>query len=135
MADNLFLMAYQQGDDLRLGLEEDYEIRIVDQYLVPSLHWLCRTIPAGEVLDRLRDARDEPLDLETYITHPPIDLQQVWAAGRTYRQSDGKSSNTADRPHLFFKALGGEVVGGGHAIGIRYDVQNSVAEPELVVLL
>ncbi len=132
MADDLFLIAYMLGDDMRLGLEDNGEIHVVDQYIVPALHWLLRALPAAEVIGRLRDAKDERIDQEKYVAHPPIDVQEVWAAGRTYRSADG---NAAIRPHLFFKANGPDVIGDRHPVGIRYDSKNSVAEPELVVVL
>lgn len=77
----------------------------------------------------------------------PVDAQEVWAAGVTYERSrearqeealDGGDIYArvygAERPELFFKALGWRVVGPGGAVGIRADAQWSVPEPELAVL-
>ncbi len=79
---------------------------------------------------------------------PPIDRQEVWAAGVTYRRSQtarmAESTTAADvydrvydadRPELFFKATPNRVVGPGQGIRIRADSQWSVPEPELALVL
>jgi 2-dehydro-3-deoxy-D-arabinonate dehydratase len=77
----------------------------------------------------------------------PIEpMMEVWAAGVTYlrsRQAREAESATgdiyqriyvADRPELFFKALGWRVVGPGEAIHVRRDSRWNVPEPELTLL-
>jgi 2-dehydro-3-deoxy-D-arabinonate dehydratase len=77
-----------------------------------------------------------------------IDRQEVWAAGVTYtrsreaRQQEAQDGGdiyarlyAAERPELFFKALGEKVVGHRHAVGIRGDATWSVPEPELALVL
>jgi len=79
---------------------------------------------------------------------PPIDRQEVWAAGVTYlrskaarmEESDFSASAydrvyTATRPELFFKSLPEKVVGPGEPVGIRRDARWSVPEPELVLVV
>jgi 2-dehydro-3-deoxy-D-arabinonate dehydratase len=79
---------------------------------------------------------------------PPIDVQDVWAAGVTYersraaRQDEAKDGGdvyarvyTAERPELFFKARGPWVVGPHDAVGIRHDASWNVPEPELVLVI
>jgi 2-dehydro-3-deoxy-D-arabinonate dehydratase len=79
---------------------------------------------------------------------PPIERQEVWAAGVTYlrsKQARMQESNfSADaydrvyeacRPELFLKAMADKVVGPGDAIGIRRDAKWNVPEPELVLVL
>lgn len=79
---------------------------------------------------------------------PPVDQQEVWAAGVTYlrskkarmAESDFSASAydrvyEAPRPELFFKSLPEKVVGPGDAVGIRTDSKWSVPEPELVLVL
>jgi 2-dehydro-3-deoxy-D-arabinonate dehydratase len=73
----------------------------------------------------------------------PIDAQEVWAAGVTYRRSrDARMEESgdpdhydrvyvADRPELFPKAAPGRAVGPGENIGIRADSTWDVPEPEL----
>jgi 2-dehydro-3-deoxy-D-arabinonate dehydratase len=78
---------------------------------------------------------------------PPIEQQEVWAAGVTYlrsktaRMEESKSAATAydkvyeaERPELFFKSLGQKVVAPNDPVGIRKDAVWSVPEPELVLL-
>jgi 2-dehydro-3-deoxy-D-arabinonate dehydratase len=78
----------------------------------------------------------------------PVDSQEVWAAGVTYtrsrqaRQQEAQDGGdiyarvyAAERPELFFKALGEKVVGHHQAVGIRADASWSVPEPELALVL
>jgi 2-dehydro-3-deoxy-D-arabinonate dehydratase len=74
---------------------------------------------------------------------PPIDLQEVWAAGVTYlisrdaREEESDRSNIynrvydASRPELFFKATPNRVVGHRDYVFVRSDSKWSVPEPEL----
>lgn len=74
---------------------------------------------------------------------PPVDEQEVWAAGVTYRRSrDGRTEEstdpsiydrvyTAERPELFFKSTAARVVTDGDDVGIRADSGWDVPEPEL----
>lgn len=73
----------------------------------------------------------------------PVDRQEVWAAGVTYRRSrDARKDEStvadvydrvyvADRPELFFKAAGWRVSGPDDPVGIRSDSTWDVPEPEL----
>ena len=78
----------------------------------------------------------------------PIDpAQEVWAAGVTYlRSRDARRVEStvaniydhvyeAERPELFFKAVGWRVVGHGMPIRIRSDSRWNVPEPELVIVI
>jgi 2-dehydro-3-deoxy-D-arabinonate dehydratase len=70
-----------------------------------------------------------------------------WAAGVTYlRSRDARKAEStvadlyqnvyeAERPELFFKALGWRVAGTGDSIRIRKDSQWSVPEPELALVI
>lgn len=79
---------------------------------------------------------------------PPVDVQDVWAAGVTYersraaRQEEAKDGGdvyarvyTAERPELFFKARGPWVVGPHDQVGIRRDAAWNVPEPELALVV
>jgi 2-dehydro-3-deoxy-D-arabinonate dehydratase len=87
-----------------------------------------------------------PLDSVTLLA--PIDQQEVWAAGVTYRRSkvarmeESKSGAIfydkvyeAARPELFFKATPHRVVGHGAPVRIRVDAKWNVPEPELTLVL
>jgi 2-dehydro-3-deoxy-D-arabinonate dehydratase len=78
----------------------------------------------------------------------PIDRQEVWAAGVTYKrskvarmeESEGAARfydlvYEAPRPELFFKANPHRVVGPGQAVRIRKDAKWNVPEPELALVL
>ncbi|MBS1977978.1 MAG: fumarylacetoacetate hydrolase family protein [Bacteroidetes bacterium] len=80
----------------------------------------------------------------------PIDQQEIWAAGVTYRRSkearmeESKESGganfydkvyDAERPELFFKALPHRVAGPGEAVYIRRDSTWNVPEPELTLFI
>lgn len=78
---------------------------------------------------------------------PPVDRQEVWAAGVTYawsrearmREAQAKDIYArvyeAERPELFFKSIAEKVVGPNDWIGLRGDSHWNVPEPELALLL
>ena len=79
---------------------------------------------------------------------PPLDLQEVWAAGVTYERSrvarmeetEGGQTfydkvYTAERPELFFKGAASRVSGHNGPIRIRSDASWNVPEPEIAVLV
>src|SRR5262249_42500835 len=103
--------------------------------------------PAGVVHDCIDDASlNVPLRDVTLLA--PIDQQEVWAAGVTYKRSREARERgsvgaarfydlvyTAPRPELFFKATPGRVAGPGGRVRIRRDSSWSVPEPELALVL
>jgi 2-dehydro-3-deoxy-D-arabinonate dehydratase len=94
-------------------------------------------------------------DAVTSVSHwdkstikPPIQQQEIWAAGVTYwrsreaRMEEAKDSGGADfyakvyeanRPELFFKSTAGRCVGAGEPVYIRRDSAWNVPEPELTL--
>jgi 2-dehydro-3-deoxy-D-arabinonate dehydratase len=78
---------------------------------------------------------------------PPVDGQEVWAAGVTYawsrearvREAQSKEVYVrvygAERPEIFFKSIGYKVVGPNDWIGLRGDSRWNVPEPELALVL
>src|SRR5215204_6028255 len=102
--------------------------------------------PAAEVRSLL-----EGQSLEGYVEDPalpPVEsTHEVWASGVTYLQSrearELESTEAdayeriydAERPELFFKALGWRVVGHGDRVRVRGDSHWNVPEPELVLVL
>jgi 2-dehydro-3-deoxy-D-arabinonate dehydratase len=110
-------------------------------------HVLENTDPVGLLngIDRKTLPRFGTADV---ILRPPIERQEVWAAGVTYlrsktaRMEESDFSATAydrvydaDRPEIFFKAIAEKVVPTGEAVGIRRDAKWSVPEPELALVL
>jgi 2-dehydro-3-deoxy-D-arabinonate dehydratase len=78
----------------------------------------------------------------------PVDRQEVWAAGVTYKRSkvareeESKGAAqfydkvyTADRPELFLKATPARLVHPNRAVRIRADARWSVPEPELALVI
>jgi 2-dehydro-3-deoxy-D-arabinonate dehydratase len=79
---------------------------------------------------------------------PPLDEQEVWAAGVTYKRSrearERESAGAArfydlvykaERPELFLKATPRRVVGPGAPVRIRRDSRWNVPEPELALVV
>ncbi len=133
----------------RIGLVEDDEtvldltsagIRRFDQIL-DSAHPV-------DLLEKM-DFCDLPRHpLKSIALLPPVQRQEIWAAGVTYEMSKAarmEESNfsaqayrqvyTASRPELFFKCLPDKVVGPGEAVGVRKDSGWTVPEPELALVL
>lgn len=78
----------------------------------------------------------------------PVDGQEVWAAGVTYKRSRAARMEesetaaswydrvyTAERPELFMKATPHRVAGHGQPLRIRADSKWNVPEPELTLVL
>ena len=78
---------------------------------------------------------------------PPVDSQEVWAAGVTYERSRaGRVEESTEagvydrvylarRPEVFFKATAQRVVGDQEPIGVRADSPWNAPEPELGLVL
>jgi len=93
----------------------------------------------------VENALGVPLEDVTLLA--PIDRQEVWAAGVTYRRSrDARMEESqeksvydrvydADRPELFLKATSNRVSGPGEAVGIRGDSTWDVPEPECTLVI
>jgi 2-dehydro-3-deoxy-D-arabinonate dehydratase len=92
--------------------------------------------------------RAEPPTVEESL--PPIESQEVWAAGVTYlRSRDARVEESersgadrlydlvyhAPRPELFFKATPRRVAGPGQPVRVRRDAAWNVPEPELTLAI
>lgn len=94
-------------------------------------------------------ARDTPVAFHPQSRWlPPIDHQEVWAAGVTYKRSQTARMEeseaaascydrvyNADRPELFFKATPHRVSGHLQPLRIRADATWNVPEPEITLVL
>lgn len=118
--------------------------------LLPDLSWnrlFTEPDPLRQVTAQLSEAAptERPSDDELL---PPLQGQEVWAAGVTYLRSKAariEESHAAgggsfydrvydaERPELFFKATPHRVAGPGEAVRIRKDSTWSVPEPELTL--
>jgi len=92
--------------------------------------------------------RGEAIPLAEVALLPPIDKQEVWAAGVTYKRSQTARMEeseaaascydrvyTAARPEIFFKATPSRVRGHNQPLRIRYDASWNVPEPEVTLVL
>ena len=125
-----------------------------DDHVVP-LRWNSRFASLTDLLDADRpiDAvgsleTDDPLAMSDITFLPPIECQEVWAAGVTYRRSQTARMEEseaaascydqvyeADRPELFFKAPAYRVAGHNQPLRIRADATWNVPEPEITLVL
>ncbi|HEX5445397.1 MAG TPA: fumarylacetoacetate hydrolase family protein [Pirellulales bacterium] len=100
------------------------------------------------VVALLTDADADRVPLASVSLLPPVDRQEVWAAGVTYirsrkarmDESEGAAAcydkvYEAPRPELFFKAMPYRVVGPDKPVRIRNDAAWNVPEPELALVL
>jgi 2-dehydro-3-deoxy-D-arabinonate dehydratase len=94
------------------------------------------------------DTNEAGAPLDSVQLLPPLDEQEVWAAGVTYKRScearERESAGAAqfydlvyhaERPELFLKATPRRVVGPGAAVRIRRDSRWNVPEPELALVV
>jgi 2-dehydro-3-deoxy-D-arabinonate dehydratase len=144
----------------RLGLWLDDTVYDITAHIAAPGVWIKNSVGrVGEAIDELRklaresdirypassfDNRPEPGTMHWLA---PTLEQDVWAAGVTYIRSrearqeeaiDGGDIYArvydAERPELFFKAHGRDVVGPYGQVGIRADATWSVPEPELSIV-
>ena len=114
---------------------------------VESLAALLGAAEPAAVVARLSPSAPT-LPLDDVVLLPPVESQEVWAAGVTYlrsktaRMEESTHSASAydrvydaDRPEIFFKSLADKVVGTGEAVGIRADARWNVPEPELALVM
>jgi 2-dehydro-3-deoxy-D-arabinonate dehydratase len=124
--------------------------RIVD-LATAGVHSLTEILDADDPCLAARVAADRATDflpVAAVSLLPPVERQEVWAAGVTYlrsktaRMEESDFSATAydrvydaERPEIFFKAVGEKVVGPGDLVGIRGDARWNVPEPELALVM
>jgi 2-dehydro-3-deoxy-D-arabinonate dehydratase len=136
--------AQLRSGEIRVGVVADGRA----QFLAPR--GLGDVLHADDPVEAARallgDAPPVPLDELTLLA--PVDREEVWAAGVTYKRSrearERESAGAArfydlvynaERPELFFKATAPRVVGPGGRIRVRRDSRWSVPEPELALVV
>ncbi len=131
------------GDDEKLRL---LDLLQMEQYR--SLQDVLHSPDPIGLAKYLLDAKAKPLAAEKVTFLAPIDRQEVWAAGVTYKrsqvarmqESEAGASHydkvyTAPRPEIFFKATPSRVSGPGQPVRVRADSKWSVPEPELALVI
>ncbi len=137
-----------QADSVRVGIVESqqlFPLQLGEAY--PSLASLLATENPIATISSLATDTPIPVD-ETVRWLPPIDNQEVWAAGVTYKRSQTARMEEseaaascydrvyeADRPELFFKATPHRVSGHKQPLRIRKDATWNVPEPEITLVL
>jgi 2-dehydro-3-deoxy-D-arabinonate dehydratase len=131
----------------RVVLVEEGQVRLLgDRSLSDLSSLLSASDPVAAVGGLKTDSSAIPIDQVQWL--PPIDRQEVWAAGVTYKRSQKarmeESEAAADcywrvyqspRPELFMKATPGRCSGPGQPLRIRFDATWNVPEPELALVL
>ena len=137
-----------QADSIRVGIVESDQLlplQLGENY--STLAELLATENPSAAIRNL--ATDAPLSIDDTIRWlPPIDDQEVWAAGVTYKRSQTARMEEseaaascydrvyqADRPELFFKATPHRVSGHKQPLRIRSDATWNVPEPEITLVL
>jgi 2-dehydro-3-deoxy-D-arabinonate dehydratase len=144
---------------VHLGVvHEDQVYSVTD--LVPSWNdpisvWsACKALHLSpeDAFARIQTGSAKTVPLETLTAAgallPPVDAEEVWAAGVTYERSrEARNAETklqdsvydrvyaAERPEIFFKATSRRVVPPGQPLGLRSDSSWMVPEPELAVVI
>jgi 2-dehydro-3-deoxy-D-arabinonate dehydratase len=144
------LCKYQEGTG-KIGVGIMYHGQIQPLRIgTKGVHTLTDLLHASKTQDLVRSLMDDstlipPTQVKLL---PPLDAQEVWAAGVTYvrsreareRESAGAARfydlvYKAERPELFFKATPRRVVGPGGLVQIRQDAKWSVPEPEVALVV
>lgn len=157
----ILIRYYQPGVGARLGLlrgDAVHDISHAYPSLVEFFRASCGVVDSAiAAVSAAADASSRPFPAEDLdnppaadVLHwlPPIDEQEVWAAGVTYldsrkaRQEEATDGGdvyarvyTAERPEIFFKASAKNTVGHLGAVGFRADSRWNVPEPELALVL
>ncbi len=135
--------------DIRIGVVSEGHVRFLESVLGTSTLSDILHSDHPEALARdLIDEESRSLALKDLDLLAPIDRQEVWAAGVTYKRSQEAREResvgaarfydlvySAARPELFFKANPQRVSGPGDRVHIRRDSRWSVPEPELALVL
>jgi 2-dehydro-3-deoxy-D-arabinonate dehydratase len=130
----------ERGSVFRLDMRRNPTVKC----LADLLHAPDPLRTASEVLDMTTTS--ERYEGQTWLA--PVDRQEIWAAGVTYKRSkvareeESKGASqfydkvyTADRPELFLKATPARVVHPDRPVRIRADARWSVPEPELTLVI
>ena len=134
-----------------LALIEEKRVRMLDLMQVDNCHNLADLLHSPDPIGLAKyliDQKAPPIGIEEVNFRAPVDRQEIWAAGVTYKrsqvarmeESDTAASHydrvyTADRPELFFKATPSRVSGPGEPVRVRFDSGWSVPEPELALMV
>jgi 2-dehydro-3-deoxy-D-arabinonate dehydratase len=136
---------------IRIGALANGHFRLLDleDYVgITSLSDILHADDAAALARDLIENAENPLSPNEVTWLAPLDRQDIWAAGVTYKRSQEARQQEspgaarfyelvyqAPRPELFFKATAERVAGPGEPVHIRRDSHWSVPEPELGLVL
>ena len=137
------------SNDIRIGLDD--EGTHVFDLSTAGIGTMSQIVESADPVGEVRHATRGKLpriEIAGVRFAPPVERQEVWAAGVTYlrsktaRMEESDFSATAydrvydaERPEIFFKSIAEKVVTSGDTVGIRRDARWSVPEPELALVL
>ena len=149
MSNPLTLVRVRTADTaIRVGVWLDQQVELLGDASKPvSLFEILESESPPRMVDELRQ-NSAPVDHESVALLPPVDRQEIWAAGVTYTRSKSARMEESEaaascydrvyespRPELFMKATPHRVVGNGQEIRIRQDSKWNVPEPELTLVM
>lgn len=140
-----------ESGDSRAGVVDNDLIRLLKPAGFLGLRTLADVLHHDNPPDAARELVDDksrPIPFTRAHLVAPVDQQEIWAAGVTYKRSQQAREResvgaarfydlvySAQRPELFFKATAGRVRGPGETVHIRRDSRWSVPEPELTLVI
>ncbi len=146
------LCRFQFRDDQsrtsRAGIVVSDSIHVLPESMTGDLA-LTSILDAGSPIDRATELVSH-CEQQVSLISPeirflsPLERQEVWGTGMTYHKAvDPHSQNLSlyekaylsDRPFFFYKSSAHVTAGSGGIIRVRPDSFNTIAEPELTVVL
>jgi 2-dehydro-3-deoxy-D-arabinonate dehydratase len=134
--------------EVRVGLLAEGQVRLAPSGGPRSLSELLHAAEPAAAAKAFATTATSAMPADQVKFLAPIDGQEVWAAGVTYKRSkearEEESAGAArfydlvykaSRPELFFKATPRRVVGPGDPVRIRQDARWSVPEPEVALVV
>ena len=135
----------------RLGIIVGDNVKLLDLSQSDQFHSLSHVLHSQDPVGLAKYLVDQdlaPVPLDSVKLLAPVDQQEIWAAGVTYKrsqvarmeESESGASHydkvyAADRPELFFKSQPNRVSGPGDPVRVRFDSNWSVPEPEFTLVI
>jgi 2-dehydro-3-deoxy-D-arabinonate dehydratase len=136
------LLCFDHQSRPTLGVVTDSGVRPLELSLAALL-----ALPLNRARAIIEGAGAAPVEVRPGDVLPPVDTQEIWAAGVTYKRSrDGRIEESGNeslydyvyssaRPEIFLKATPQRVVTDGQPVGIRADSTWDVPEAEVALMI